>query len=80
MAAEMMELQIRVAGFHVESRPFGAMTTLPPPDDPFWNQRPAWQEWLSKTVSALTSSLLGRRPDRDRPPDETGEATDREHR
>ena len=79
MAAGMMALQIRVAGFQVEHRPFGVTTTLPAPDDPFWNQRPGWQEWLSRTVNALASGLLGRKPDRHRPPDETGETTDAEH-
>jgi hypothetical protein len=78
VAAGMMAMQIHVAGFHVESRPFGATATLPPAGDPFWNQRPAWKEWLSRTVSALASGLLGRRPDPPRPPDEMGEWTDRE--
>ncbi len=79
MAAGMMAMQIRVAGFQVEHRPFGAASSLPASDDPFWNQRPGWQEWLSKTVNALASGLLGRKADRQRPPDETGETTDAEH-
>jgi hypothetical protein len=49
---------------------------LPPPDDPLWNQRPGWQEWLSKTVSALASGLLGRKPDLDRRHDEIGDTTE----
>jgi hypothetical protein len=78
MAAGMMAMQIRVAGFQVEHRPFGVMTSLPAPDDPFWNQRPGWQEWLSKTVSALASGLLGRKPARQHPPDSAGDTMDAE--
>jgi hypothetical protein len=60
MAAEMMAMQIHVAGFQVESRPFGVATSLPPPQDPCWNQRPAWREWLARTFHALARFLLGR--------------------
>ena len=59
MAAGMMALQIRVAGFQVEHRPFGMTTALPAPDDPFWNQRPGWQEWLSRTVNAWPPACSG---------------------
>ena len=79
IAAGMMAMQIHVAGFHVENRPFGVATTLPAPGDPFWNHRPAWQEWLSKTVNALASGLLGRKADRTRSPNGTGDATDAGH-
>jgi hypothetical protein len=79
MAGGMMAMQIRVAGFQVEHRPFGAATTVPAHDDPFWNQRPGWQEWLSKTVNALASGLLGRKADRQQPPDETGATTQAEN-
>jgi len=80
VAAGMMAMQIRVSGFQVESRPFGVATNLPHPEDPFWNPRPAWHEWLSKTVNALAASLRGRKTDPYPPLDETGETTDREHR
>jgi hypothetical protein len=62
VAAEMMAMQIHVAGFQVESRPFGVATSLPPPEDPVWNQRSGWREWLATMMHAL-ARLLGRRPD-----------------
>ena len=54
-------MQMQVAGFQVEHRPFGALTTLPPPDDPFWNHRPVWHDWLIQ-AAALLRRLVGRKP------------------
>jgi hypothetical protein len=62
IAAEMMVMQIHVAGFRVENRPFGLTGPLPPRHDPFWNQRPAWQEHLAR-LRAGVLRLLGRGPD-----------------
>src|SRR3954471_11640352 len=39
-AASIMLMQIQVAGFRVEHRPFGVTMTLPSPEDRFWNNRP----------------------------------------
>jgi hypothetical protein len=77
MAAEMMAMQIHVAGFQVESRPFGVATSLPPPEDPLWNQRPAWREWLARRFHALTRFLLGK-PAPEAIPLETPETRQRE--
>jgi hypothetical protein len=60
MAAEMMAMQIHVAGFQVESRPFGLATSLPPAEDACWSHRPGWQEWLARTVHSLARFLLGK--------------------
>lgn len=76
MAASMMVMQIHVAGFQVESRPFGTAATLPPPEDPFWNQRPCWRDWLSR-LRALGLRLIGRAPEPDRPSGETDPEVDR---
>jgi hypothetical protein len=61
MAAQMMAMQIHVAGFRVENRPFGSAANLPAPEDPFWNQRPLWQDWLSD-LRTLALRLIGRKP------------------
>jgi hypothetical protein len=76
MAASMMVMQIHVAGFRVESRPFGATATLPPPGDPFWNQRSQWHDWLTK-LRALGRRLIGRSPELDRSSGETDSEIDR---
>jgi hypothetical protein len=66
VAAGMMVMQIRLAGYRVESRPFGIGTTLLAPDDPFWNQQPGWHDWLGR-LGALARRLIGRREDPDQP-------------
>jgi hypothetical protein len=71
MAAKMMAMQIHVAGFRVESRPFGIATTLPGPEDPFWNRRPAWQERLLGVLAWASRLLYRRTADAPRPPDGT---------
>jgi hypothetical protein len=75
-AASIMLMQIQVAGFRVEHRPFGATKTLPPPEDPFWNHRPLWQDWLAKLL-APALRLIGRIPGPI--PDNVGPPVDREH-
>jgi hypothetical protein len=77
-AAGIMLMQIHVAGFRVEHRPFGVTTTLPPPEDPFWNQRPLWREWLAK-LAALARRLIGRKSDPDRTFGAPGPPIDRIH-
>jgi hypothetical protein len=62
VAAEMMTIQIHLAGFRVESRPFGLTASLAPPEDPLWNQRRGWQEWIARQFQAL-ARLLGRASD-----------------
>jgi hypothetical protein len=59
IAAGMMVMQIQVAGYHVESRPFGMTTTLPGPDDPCWNQRSGWREWLAEKLETVAYHLRG---------------------
>jgi hypothetical protein len=65
IAANIMVLQIRMAGFRVEQRPFGATMILPRSDDPFWNHRPLWRDWLGK-LCELARRLIGRKPAPDR--------------
>jgi NAD+-processing family protein with receiver domain len=77
-AACIMLMQIHVAGFRVEHRPFGVTTTLPPPQDPFWNHRPLWHDWLAKFV-ALARRLIVPRPDPGRISGEPGTPIPREH-
>jgi hypothetical protein len=76
VAAGLMVMQIREAGFRVEQRPFGMTATLPPPDDPFWNHRPLWQDWLAK-LAGLPRRLIGRRPDPGRLSGDAGPPIDR---
>jgi hypothetical protein len=76
VAAEMMAMQMHVAGFQVETRPFGVTTSLAPPEDPLWNQRPAWQDWIARRFPAL-ARLLGRAQNDDPAAEET---TDTRHR
>jgi hypothetical protein len=61
VAAGIMVMQLRMAGFRVEQRPFGATMTLPSADDPFWNQRPLWQDWIGK-LTERARRLIGRKP------------------
>jgi hypothetical protein len=61
IAAQMMAMQIHVAGFQVENRPFGVTTSLSPPEDPFSSERAGgWQEWLARKLNALARLLLGK--------------------
>jgi hypothetical protein len=69
VAAEMMAIQIRLAGFQVENRPFGVTTAVPPPEDPFWQQQAAGQGWLARTLSTLARLLLGKTDSRAVPVD-----------
>jgi hypothetical protein len=75
-AASIMLMQIHVAGFRVEHRPFGVTRTLPPPEDPFWNQRPRWQEWLAR-LAPLARRLTGRKSNPERMSGHPGRPIDR---
>jgi hypothetical protein len=77
IAAEMMAMQIHVAGFRVENRPFGVAAPLSPPEDLRWNQRPGWREWLARKFHALARLLLGK-PDSEAMPLETPDTRQRE--
>jgi hypothetical protein len=60
MAAEMMAMQIHVAGFQVESRPFGMIPGQLPPEDVLGKPRAGWPERLARTLHALVRLLLGK--------------------
>jgi hypothetical protein len=62
IAASLMTMQIHLAGFQVESRPFGMTTTPTPAVDPFWNQRPGWRDRLAK-LRALALRVFGHKPE-----------------
>jgi hypothetical protein len=77
VAAEMMAIQIRLAGFQVENRPFGVPASLPPSEDPFWNQQAGGQGWLARALHTLARLLLGK-TDSQAVPVETLDARQRE--
>jgi hypothetical protein len=68
VAASMMVMQIHLAGFHVENRPFGVAASAPPLGDAFWNQQPGWPGWLAR-LRTLASRILGRKPEPGSKPD-----------
>jgi hypothetical protein len=77
-AASIMLMQIQVAGFRVEHRPFGVTTTFPPPEDPFWNHRPVWRDWLARLL-APAFRLAGRKTGPGPISDDPSPPVDREH-